>query len=135
MSAPSGLAPRVAAVDWRQKRFGPVGCQESLTVESEHDLGPIAASLPLSVHAVSIGPKEDMAVEQRIPVAGIEAIVERTGKGGWWHRPLVTDEHTLRQTDIVRSVLSEPRCTLGGGNVGQVEQPFCAHQSMLQDRR
>ncbi len=75
-----------------------------------------------------------MAVEQGVPIGGLQAVLERRGESGRRHRPLVADEYALGQTNTVRSVVAEQRCSPRLRNAEHGEQPLGAHQPMLKDR-
>src|SRR5260221_11761700 len=108
---PGGLAAGVAAIDRRQESLRSEMIEQGRTIKNKHDLRSIAASLPLPVHTFLVGPEEDMAVEQGVPIGGLQAVLERRGESGRRHRPLVADEYALGQTNTVRSVVAEQPCS------------------------
>ena len=104
-------------------------------IKGQQGLWALAACAPLPLHLLSIKPQEDEAIQQRIPVGGLEAIVERWGKSRRRYRPLLPYQHSFRHAHIVRSVAAKSSCTLGVGDARCIDQALGAHQAVFKNRR
>jgi hypothetical protein len=111
-AAQCGFAASVAAVDGRHESLHAETRKQGGGVEGEQDLRTIAASETLSDHAVVIRPEEHKAVQEFIPIGRLEAIVERPSEGCRRHRPLITNDNSLRQADAIRPMTAEQSRTL-----------------------
>lgn len=109
-----------------EKRYG---------VEGQDDLRAITAGAPLPVHPLPVRPEENVAVQQRVPVARLETVIQGASEGGRRHRTLVSDGHALRKAETFSSLTSQDRRPLGLRHAGQAKEALSAEQAMLEDRR
>ena len=96
--------------------------------------GAVAAGAPLPLHALRVGPEEDKAVQERVPIGRLKPIIQCAHEGGGWHRPLIADHHAARQPNVVRPVHAKEHVALRLCDAREIKQAFGAHQTMLEDR-
>jgi hypothetical protein len=61
--APSGLAPRVAAIDGGYERLHSESIEQSCSIEGQYQLGTAPTGSPAPLHALAIEPQKDEAIQ------------------------------------------------------------------------
>jgi hypothetical protein len=126
-AATGRFAARDAAIDGRHESFGRKPIEQGACIEREYDLGAVAAGAPLPLHALRVRPKEDKAVQERVPIGRLKPIIECAHKRGGWHRSLIADHYAARQPNVVRSMHAKQHVALRLCDAREIKQAFGAH--------